>query len=254
MSTTTSRLTFGLLATIAFVVTGAVSGAAAYFIGSPAEFFATLIVGGGLLYGAIRASGYRRWPVITTAFALLIVTMWAQFSIKKALQIGLTDSAEAVSLQDDSPFKKTGFFRFTNARPDWDRSGYYLLNHYGEHHYYAVPLVSDNGTGGPVRFWTWCRTKKPQDAASLRRILPEGRPYGMRLADRTMAGHVRTAMESARGEYGLEIHQDPIIIDWGLDRDPGTQRPVLLKLLAACLAIVWGGLGLEALSGRRTVA
>jgi len=222
-----SRILFLILAAISFVVAATFTGLISYLVRTPANFIAALLSGSLMIYASVKLSKYNKWPVAVFALALLVVTMWAETPVKQMLQVGLSGSALDISPTAQQNFKRTAFFKFKDSYLEIEHAGHAHVEYYGEHHYYAVPVIADIVNQQEVRFWAWCRTKKPRNANQLERIFNEDLDYGLRVKDISIRRNVDKAILDAVSEHGIVAHQDPVILEWGRGKD---NRPFINRL------------------------
>ncbi|MCP4123061.1 MAG: hypothetical protein GY751_15015 [Bacteroidetes bacterium] len=222
-----SRILFLILAAISFVVAATFTGLISYLVRTPANFIAALLSGSLMIYASVKLSKYNNWPVAVFALALLVVTMWAETPVKQMLQVSLSGSALDISPTAQQNFKHTAFFKFNDSYLDIENAGHTLVQYYGDHHYYAVPVMADIANQQQVRFWAWCRTKNPRNTNQLKRIFDEDLQYGLRIKDISIRRNVEKAIHAAVSERGIVVHQDPIILEWGVGKD---NRPFINRL------------------------
>jgi len=222
-----SRILFLFLAAISFVIAATFTGLISYLIRTPANFIAALLSGSMMIYASVKLSKYKKWPVAVFALALLVVTMWAETPVKNMVQVSLSKSALDILPNDQQNFNRTAFFKFSESYLDFERAGHCFVEYYGDHHYYAVPVFADIVNQQEARFWAWCRTKKPKTTHQLKRIFDEDLQYGLRVKDITIKRNTDKAILNASSKKSVSVHEDPIILEWGVGKD---NRPFMKRI------------------------
>lgn len=111
---------------------------------------------------------------------------------------------------------------FSDSKLEFDMAGHYTIEHYGSHHYFAVPVVSYAwDKSHPVRLWAWARkvnTKKISlDDLPLTKSEVN---YGIILNDQTIEENVKKAIKIAEQKHQIVASENPIIITWGQKPSP----------------------------------
>ena len=212
---------FLLMALVSFLLASTFAGLISYLLPSPSEFIALLIAGIPLLFITIKVSDYKRWPVAVFAVLLLVLGMSNSMVIKKITHVSTAKSALNVSVLDQEFHNGYGHYMFSDSRLDFSKTAYELVGHYGEHHYYAVPVVSNDtmANDSSIVFWAWCRTKRAKSEQQLQRILSPEINYGTTLRNTTVRRNVEQAIQATAIELGLNTQDPPIILDWGQNKN-----------------------------------
>lgn len=240
------KIKFLLYSSIALVLTVVIVGFVAHLLPSPAEFFTMLLSAIPLGYLAVKLSGYNRWPV-AGLLLLIYFGLASGLNVKHLLYAGFGDRATEVTVKKAAEHPKKAFYSFTDARLDFDRSGYFLLEHYGDHHYYAFPVLGDDWKpGDEVAIWTWARTRKPCSADCRKRLLPSALKYGLKVRTNAVKVNVRRAAEEAAEHHEITLPDKIIILDWGsgMVLTPWWKRLrnqflLFLGILAALILVEW---------------
>lgn len=214
----TQRLSYLVLAVLSFLVTALFAGWISHLIPSPAEFIAALIAAAATGFVTLKLTSYRGWPVAMGLLLVLLMGMASSVTVKKMIFIASSEPTVAISPSLAAQDPKQAYFEFENAELLYDKTGYHFLEHYGDHHYYVIPIVSSNSITEPVQYFTWVRTKEAQEQQQMKRLLPETRSYGIRIRESAVKVNTARAIEDFKTRYALEVVESPVIIHWGISR------------------------------------
>lgn len=229
MTTWKNAILFFAWAIVSFFITVFFTGLIASWLPTPAEFFATMICVVFGLFIAARLIHYVNRALLAYGFLLLYFGITAGLSAKKFIHIYNADRLTNVTVHDAAAETGKDYYSFTDSRALWDSAGYYLVEFYGKHHYYAIPVVGAEWVpGDTVYFWAWARTKKQVRTGHLANYFLPDAHDGLTLQEASARRNMKHAIDQAKEAYGYVTTEKPVILSWGEGGDTAFFRKKLI--------------------------